>query len=102
MNTQEAPPVVAAPNHRGPKIFTLGLLSFVLCSCAPIGLWLGVLAARWGTDDLKAMDAGRVDREGYSLTVAGRILGILGLVLSSIALLYWIVMMVRGTTPVQP
>lgn len=102
MNAQESPSVVAAPNHRGPKIFTVGLLSFVLCGCAPVGLWLGVLAARWGTDDLKAMNEGRVDREGYSLTVAGRILGILGLVLSGIALLYWIVMIVTGTTPMQP
>lgn len=98
MNMQEVRPVVAAPNHRGPKVFTVGLLGFMLCACAPVGLLLGWLAMQWGKEDLRAMDEGRVDREGYSLTVAGRILGIIAFVMSAIALVYWGFAIAFGTT----
>lgn len=98
MNMQEVPPTAHAPNHRGPKIFTVGLLGFMLSACAPVGLWLGWLAMQWGKEDLRAMVEGRVDREGYSLTVAGRILGIIAVVMSVIALIYWGVAIMFGTT----
>ncbi len=75
--------------HRGPKVFTMGLLAMIFSGCAPAGLVLGLMAMSWGKSDLDQMKAGRLDREGYSLTVAGRILGIVGAILSAVSLLYW-------------
>jgi len=53
----------------------LGILSLVVC--APIGIAAWIM----GGGDLKAMDEGRMDPSGRSLTQAGKILGIIGLCL---------------------
>lgn len=76
--------------HRGPKVFTMGLLAMIFSGCAPAGFVLGLIAMSWGRSDLDRMSAGLIDREGYSLTVAGRIMGIVGAILSAVSLLYWV------------
>ncbi|MBL0920564.1 MAG: hypothetical protein IBJ10_00365 [Phycisphaerales bacterium] len=84
--------------HRGPKVFTIGLLSLLLSGCSLVGLILALLAMAWGGNDLEAMNDGRIDREGYSLTVAGRILGIVGLIFSCFSVLYWVFFIVLFAT----
>lgn len=63
---------------RGPLLFAFGLVSLVP---SPIFL-LGLAAWIMGSNDLKAMAAGRMDRGGERLTRYGRILGILGVVVN--------------------
>jgi hypothetical protein len=59
--------------HRGALVLTFGLISLCLC-VAPI---FGPLAWIMGTADLAQIRAGTMDRDGQSLTQAGRILGII-------------------------
>ena len=61
--------------HRGTLILVLGILSLVVCQ--PIGIAAWVM----GSGDLKLMDAGHMDPEGRSLTNAGRICGIIAIIL---------------------
>jgi predicted Zn finger-like uncharacterized protein len=58
--------------HRGSTILVLGILSFFCLT--PI---FGPMAWVMGSNDLKEMRAGRMDREGEGLTNAGRICGII-------------------------
>ena len=51
-------------------MLTLGILSLLVCG--PI---LGPIAWVMGTNDLKAMAAGRMDRDGEGITRAGQIIG---------------------------
>lgn len=62
--------------HRGTAIFVLGLLGLVM-SCGIFGVIAWVMA----NPDLEKMRAGRMDRSGEGLTVAGKILGIISVVL---------------------
>ena len=62
--------------HRGGMILALGIASFVLC-----GPFTGIPAIIMGGSDLKQMDAGHMDPDGRGLTQAGRIVGIINLVL---------------------
>jgi hypothetical protein len=62
--------------HRGTLILVLGILSFVLC-----GIFTAIPAWIMGANDLKEMDAGLMDPSGRSMTNAGRILGIIAVVL---------------------
>lgn len=81
--------------HRGGSVLTLGLVglasSAVSCGCcvlaAPIGLILSILAWAFAAGDLKAMRAGVIDPSGEGSTRAGMILGIIGVVLGSLAIL---------------
>jgi hypothetical protein len=61
-------------DHRGGTILAMGLLGLLCCAfLAPLAVVLGAL-------DLQAMSQGRMDSEGQGLTLAGLILGVLGLV----------------------
>ena len=66
--------------HRGTIILVFGILSVVFCCIFGIFAWL------WGNEDLEKMRQGRMDREGESLTSAGKILGIIGLALQAIGI----------------
>lgn len=78
--------------HRGAVILTLGILSIVLCP-----LILGPIAWILGDQDLKDMAAGTMDREGESLTKAGKICGIVGLGIMAASFLVWCLMVVLFT-----
>jgi hypothetical protein len=58
--------------HRGTLILVLGILSFVL-GCFPLGIAAWIM----GSADLKAMQAGEMDRAGEGMTRAGQVLGII-------------------------
>jgi hypothetical protein len=71
--------------HRGSLILCLGILAWLF----PL---VGLLAWLMGHNDLREMEAGRMDRAGYSLTNSGKMLGMIatilqvGLLLLSLAL----------------
>ena len=61
--------------HRGTLILVLGILGIVVCAfCAPVA-WI------MGSNDLKEIDAGRMDPQGRDQTNIGKILGIIGSIL---------------------
>ncbi len=65
--------------HRGTLILVFGILG-VMGMC----VFFGVAAWVMGNGDLRQMDQGTMDPEGRSLTQAGRICGIISVVLSVI------------------
>jgi hypothetical protein len=72
--------------HRGAMILTFGILSVAICLLGPI---LGPMAWVMGTNDLREMDAGRMDRSGEGITRAGQIIGIIGTILSIAVLFFY-------------
>ena len=80
--TVEAQPVTQQPltSHRGVLILVLGILSIVCCFICGIVAWV------MGNNDLKQMAAGTMDRSGEGLTKAGKICGIVGIVVQLVLL----------------
>jgi len=66
--------------HRGTLILVLGILGLVCCFI------LGIIAWIMGNTDLREMDAGRMDPSGRGLTQAGKICGIISVVLGIVGL----------------
>lgn len=81
--------------HRGPIILTLGIISLVFSTAC--GFILGIIAWVMGNADLREMDAGRMDPTGRGLTQAGKICGMISVILGLIGLaigLLWIILFV--------
>ncbi len=86
----QSPPVTPAESqpqnqqplapHRGVLILIFGILSIVCCFIFGIIAW--VLA----NGDLKAMAAGQMDPSGRGMTQAGKICGIVGIVLQLVGI----------------
>ena len=74
------PPAYVQP-HRGVLILVLGILGLTVCVICGIVAWV------MGNTDLREMRAGRMDRAGEGLTKAGKICGI-------ISVIVWIVMII--------
>jgi hypothetical protein len=66
--------------HRGTMILVLGILSLVVFQPLGIAAWI------MGNNDIKEIDAGRMDPEGRQTTQIGRILGIIATILMCISL----------------
>jgi hypothetical protein len=79
---------------RGGLILALGLAGLVMSGCPLAGWILGGLGMRLGGIDIDRMDAGRMDPAGRSLTVAGRICGIIAVILSTLSSLAGILVLV--------
>jgi hypothetical protein len=95
-----APYFYRAP-HRGGSILTLGILGLVFTligfGCGLIalaGLVCSILAWTMGNGDLAQMDSGVVDDMGRGSVQTGRILGIIGTVISFLLLLGWLIFLV--------
>jgi predicted Zn finger-like uncharacterized protein len=73
--------------HRGPLILVLGILGLVIGLSTGVGFVLGLFAWILGNNDLKEMQAGRMDREGEGMTQGGRICGMIATILLVIGLL---------------
>ncbi|MFN0245124.1 MAG: DUF4190 domain-containing protein [Planctomycetota bacterium] len=85
-------PYGAAPKpHRGTLVLVLGILGLV-CSCFPVGIAAWVL----GHTDLGAMERGEIDPAGRSLTQAGKICGIISVVLGALGLIWLLGILVLG------
>jgi len=78
--------------HHGAPILVLGIVS-LLCSCFVAGIVAWVLA----NSDLREMDAGRMDPSGRGLTQAGKVCGIISVVLGIVAVITWTLLVVTGT-----
>ena len=71
--------------HRGTVILIFGILSWVCCF--PFGIAAWVMA----NQDLNEMDSGAMDPEGRGLTMAGKIVGIVSIVLNLLGIVSYIV-----------
>ena len=78
--------------HRGTLILILGIVG-LLC-CMPVGIVAWVLAHQ----DLRDMNAGTMDPTGRGMTQAGKILGIISVVLAVLTLIAWAVMTMLGVS----
>jgi hypothetical protein len=67
--------------HRGGLILALGIISLLVCAPVGIAAWL------MANHDLQAIQEGVMDPDGESLTLAGKILGIIATGLFAIQLL---------------
>lgn len=76
--------------HRGPLVLALGFSGLCLSCLVPAGWVLGGMAIAMGGDDLSRMTRGTMDPSGRALTAAGRICGIVAIVLATLALLWFI------------
>jgi amino acid transporter len=74
--------------HRGVLILVFGILGFVVC------VIFGILAWVWGANDLREMDAGQMDPEGRGLTQAGKIVGMVSVILTLVVVVGWVLLVV--------
>jgi len=83
--------------HRGTVILVLGILGIVCCFICGIIAWV------MGNNDLRDMDAGIKDPSGRGLTQAGKICGIVSVVLQIIGIIIWLLFVALGvaTAPMQ-
>jgi flagellar biogenesis protein FliO len=91
----QVPPPTPSPGgpmraHRGAMILVFGILGIVICFIFGIVAWV------MGNGDLREMAAGRMDPSGEGLTRAGKICGIIGVVLAIIGIALWLLMVVLG------
>ena len=75
--------------HRGVMILVFGILGIVM-SCFIFGLVAWIM----GNGDLRAMREGRMDPTGEGLTKAGKICGIISVVLNILVIAIYIVFFV--------
>ncbi len=74
--------------HRGGAVLALGIVGIVLCGICGIIAWV------MGSNDLKEIRAGRMDRAGEGITQAGKICGIIGTIIGCLQLAWitiWLV-----------
>jgi hypothetical protein len=76
--------------HRGTLILVLGILGLVCCFICGIIAWV------MGNNDLRDIDAGRMDPSGRGLTQAGKICGMVSVALQIVGLLIWLMVMAIG------
>ena len=72
--------------HRGTMILVFGILGWVVC------IIFGILAWSMGSGDLKKMAAGQMDPAGEGMTKAGKILGMISVIVIGIILLLYLVL----------
>jgi hypothetical protein len=63
---------------------TLGILALFVWCCPIIGWIVGGIVLNMANKDLTEMAARRMDDSGYGITMAGKICGIIGLVLATL------------------
>ncbi len=88
--------------HRGALILVFGILSIVfaffgLACCGLVSVVsgaLGIMAWTMGKSDLKQIGLGSIDPGGAGLTNAGRICGIIGTMLSLVAIIVMVAALV--------
>jgi hypothetical protein len=76
--------------HRGGLILALGILGLVCCFICGIIAWV------MGSSDLREIAAGRMDPSGQGLTQAGKICGMISVILQIIGFILWFLFMSLG------
>ena len=74
--------------HRGVMILVFGILGLLIC------LIFGIVAWVMGNADLNEMAAGRMDPTGEGMTKAGKILGMISVILTVIGIGVWVVILI--------
>ena len=87
---QAQAPVQSVAPHRGVLILVLGILGIVCCFICGIIAWV------MGNNDMREIDAGRMDPTGRGLTQAGKICGMVGVILSIVAIVMQVIFMLLG------
>lgn len=70
--------------HRGVAVLVLGILGLVLCFICGIIAWV------MGNGDLREMDAGRMDPSGRGMTPAGKICGMISVILACLGVAFYL------------
>jgi len=83
-------PVQSVAPHRGVLILILGIIGIVCCFITGIIAWV------MGNNDLREIDAGRMDPSGRGLTQAGKICGMVGVILWIVMLVIQVLVMLLG------
>lgn len=87
------PPSQMLAPHRGTMILVFGILGLLLC------VIFGIVAWVMGNGDLRQMAQGTMDPSGEGMTKAGKILGIISVVLTVVGIAIWVLMvLVIGAT----
>ena len=76
--------------HRGAMVLTFGILSIACCFPFGIAAWI------IGNDDLKKIDAGMMDPAGRGITNAGKICGMVGVILTAVGCGFQLTMFIIG------
>ena len=76
--------------HRGVLILVLGILGIVCCFICGIIAWV------MGNGDLREMAAGTMDPSGQGLTQAGKICGMISVILQIIGFVIWLLFVAIG------
>ena len=76
--------------HRGAMVLTFGILSIACCFPFGIAAWI------IGNDDLKQIDAGMMDPAGRGITNAGKICGMVGVILTAVGCGFQLIMLIVG------
>jgi uncharacterized membrane protein YphA (DoxX/SURF4 family) len=90
------PPVPGAPAgmpvkpHRGGMILAFGIIGILCCFIFAILAWV------MGKNDLKEMAAGRMDRTGEGMTKAGKIMGMISVILAIVGIVIWTILLIAG------
>ncbi len=74
-------------------VLVLGILSIVI-GCA--GWILGIIAWVMANGDLAEMASGQMDPSGRGLTQAGKVLGMVSVILHLAALAIWVILLILG------
>ena len=85
-----APAATPLAPHRGTMILVFGIIGLVCC------IIFGIIAWVMGNKDLKEMAAGRMDPTGLGTTKAGKICGMISVILAVVGLIVWIILMALG------
>jgi hypothetical protein len=83
----QRPPQQTLRPHRGGLILALGILGFVCCFICGIIAWV------MGNNDIREMDAGRIDPSGRGLTQAGKICGMVSVLIQIVGFVLWLLIM---------
>jgi len=76
--------------HRGGAVLVLGILGLVVCFICGIIAWV------MGNTDMREMREGRMDPAGMSSTNAGRICGMISVILAIVGVGIWLIMLIAG------
>ena len=76
--------------HRGTVILVLGILGIVCCFICGIIAWV------MGSNDLREMAAGRMDPSGQGMTNAGKICGMISVIIQIVGFVFYLLLMSLG------
>ena len=86
-----APSPTSLRPHRGTAVLVLGILGLVVCVICGIIAWV------MGNSDLREMETGVMDSSGMGLTKAGKICGMISVILNLIGIGIMLLVMLFAT-----